>query len=163
MCCSPSGHKESNTTEWLNWTELKHWLITPQLKEDAVRESVPCPRAPFPGFQTDGEIMAQRSQRYCPCFTLWPLGEFQLVWEAFPSWNVKGTSILFDGPSSRHKLLTFWGNCPCRELSQLSEAPPMVLQVNHTWRRGFKTQTWPVETGLGLWVKKKKYAALLQR
>ena len=21
-CCSPWGHKESNTTEWLNWTEL---------------------------------------------------------------------------------------------------------------------------------------------
>ena len=24
-CCSPWGHKESDTTEWLNWTELK-WL-----------------------------------------------------------------------------------------------------------------------------------------
>ena len=22
-CCSPWGHKESDTTEWLNWTELK--------------------------------------------------------------------------------------------------------------------------------------------
>ena len=22
-CCSPWGHKELNTTEWLNWTELK--------------------------------------------------------------------------------------------------------------------------------------------
>ena len=22
QCCSPWGHKESNTTEWLNWTEL---------------------------------------------------------------------------------------------------------------------------------------------
>ena len=22
MCCSPWGHKESDTTEWLNWTEL---------------------------------------------------------------------------------------------------------------------------------------------
>ena len=21
-CCSPSGHQESDTTEWLNWTEL---------------------------------------------------------------------------------------------------------------------------------------------
>ena len=27
-CCSPWGHKESDTTEWLNWTEtsiLRHW------------------------------------------------------------------------------------------------------------------------------------------
>ena len=23
-CCSPWGHKESDTTEWLNWTELKY-------------------------------------------------------------------------------------------------------------------------------------------
>ena len=23
MCCSPWGHKESDTTEQLNWTELK--------------------------------------------------------------------------------------------------------------------------------------------
>ena len=23
VCCSPWGHKESNVTEWLNWTELK--------------------------------------------------------------------------------------------------------------------------------------------
>ena len=26
-CCSPWGHKESGTTEWLNWTELKDNLI----------------------------------------------------------------------------------------------------------------------------------------
>ena len=25
-CYSPWGHKESDTTEWLNWTELKVWL-----------------------------------------------------------------------------------------------------------------------------------------
>ena len=24
-CCSPWGHKQSDTTEWLNWTELKVW------------------------------------------------------------------------------------------------------------------------------------------
>ena len=24
MCCSPWGHKESDTTEWLNWTEFSH-------------------------------------------------------------------------------------------------------------------------------------------
>ena len=24
VCCSPRGHKESDTTEWLNWTELHH-------------------------------------------------------------------------------------------------------------------------------------------
>ena len=23
MCCSPWGHKESETTEWMNWTELR--------------------------------------------------------------------------------------------------------------------------------------------
>ena len=32
VCCSPLGHKESDTTEWLNWTEMKwkyfkHFLI----------------------------------------------------------------------------------------------------------------------------------------
>ena len=26
-CCSPSGHKESDATEWLNWTELE-WKRT---------------------------------------------------------------------------------------------------------------------------------------
>ena len=26
-CCSPWGRKESNTTEWLNWTDLIHVLI----------------------------------------------------------------------------------------------------------------------------------------
>ena len=25
-CWSPWGHKELDTTEWLNWTELKNWL-----------------------------------------------------------------------------------------------------------------------------------------
>ena len=24
LCCSPWGHKESDMTEWLNWTELNH-------------------------------------------------------------------------------------------------------------------------------------------
>ena len=27
-CCSPWGHKESDTTEWLKWTELKFMLLT---------------------------------------------------------------------------------------------------------------------------------------
>ena len=26
-CCSPWGHKESDSTEWLNWNELRHWNI----------------------------------------------------------------------------------------------------------------------------------------
>ena len=26
VCCSPWGHKESDTTEQLNWTELKHFV-----------------------------------------------------------------------------------------------------------------------------------------
>ena len=26
-CCSPWGHKESDTTEWLNWTALGHLLM----------------------------------------------------------------------------------------------------------------------------------------
>ena len=29
-CCNSWGHNESNTTEWLNWTELKHTLSMPQ-------------------------------------------------------------------------------------------------------------------------------------
>ena len=28
VCCSSWGHKESDTTEWLNWTELSDWLFT---------------------------------------------------------------------------------------------------------------------------------------
>ena len=28
MCCSPWGHKESDTTERLNWTEPNIWLVT---------------------------------------------------------------------------------------------------------------------------------------
>ena len=27
VCCSPWGHKESDTTEWLNWTDVKSQLI----------------------------------------------------------------------------------------------------------------------------------------
>jgi len=27
-CCSPLGCKESDTTEWLNWTELDVWFIS---------------------------------------------------------------------------------------------------------------------------------------
>ena len=26
MCCNSWGHKESDMTEWLNWTELNHGL-----------------------------------------------------------------------------------------------------------------------------------------
>ena len=26
VCCSPQGHKELDTTEWLNWTELRDWV-----------------------------------------------------------------------------------------------------------------------------------------
>ena len=28
VCCSPWGHKESDTTEWLKWTEPNFWLVT---------------------------------------------------------------------------------------------------------------------------------------
>ena len=28
VCYSPWGHKELDTTEWLNWTELSDWTIT---------------------------------------------------------------------------------------------------------------------------------------
>ena len=27
VCCSPWGHKKSDTTEWLNWTELSSWSL----------------------------------------------------------------------------------------------------------------------------------------
>ena len=27
VCCSPWGHKESDMTEWLNWTELNHVFL----------------------------------------------------------------------------------------------------------------------------------------
>jgi len=27
VCCSPWGHKESDTTEWLNWTELSYLYL----------------------------------------------------------------------------------------------------------------------------------------
>ena len=31
VCCSPWGHKESDMTEWLNWTE-GHWSLTFQFQ-----------------------------------------------------------------------------------------------------------------------------------
>ena len=31
VCCDSCGHKESDTTEWLNWTELIHQLDMPPL------------------------------------------------------------------------------------------------------------------------------------
>ena len=27
VCCSPWGHKDSNTTEWMNWSELIIFII----------------------------------------------------------------------------------------------------------------------------------------
>ena len=32
VCCSPWGHKYSDTVEWLNWTELKHFYSVHGLK-----------------------------------------------------------------------------------------------------------------------------------
>ena len=29
VCCSPQGHKELDTTEWLNWTELNVYIWNP--------------------------------------------------------------------------------------------------------------------------------------
>ena len=29
MCCSPWGHKESDTSEWLNWTDLAQGYVPP--------------------------------------------------------------------------------------------------------------------------------------
>ena len=33
-CCSPWDHKESDTNEWLNWTELCMFLIFPQVSQN---------------------------------------------------------------------------------------------------------------------------------
>ena len=33
MCCSPRGHKESDTTEWVNWTELLRRVLLLDSKE----------------------------------------------------------------------------------------------------------------------------------
>ena len=34
-CCSPWGHKESDMTEWLNWTEVSNWGAKLYLAKDA--------------------------------------------------------------------------------------------------------------------------------
>ena len=33
VCCSPQGHKESDTTEWVNWTELLRRVLLLDSKE----------------------------------------------------------------------------------------------------------------------------------
>ena len=51
MCCSPWGHKESDTTEWLNWTELwiKLWFKQyAELKFSSRSCEVPGPLLPLP-------------------------------------------------------------------------------------------------------------------
>ena len=32
-CCSPRGHKESDMTEWLNWTELTHYIYNDSISK----------------------------------------------------------------------------------------------------------------------------------
>lgn len=61
---------------------LKHLPTIPKLKEYALRGSVLCPMAPFPIFKTDGEVWAQMSQSYSPCFhkaQLFHHGVFQFI------------------------------------------------------------------------------------
>ena len=38
-CCSPWGHKESDTTEWLNWTEKKKCVV-PLMQFTSLSDSV---------------------------------------------------------------------------------------------------------------------------
>ena len=51
-CCSPWGHKESDMTEWLNWTDktgtlpslcvsrFKHWSWTPQQRTEVLEANI---------------------------------------------------------------------------------------------------------------------------
>ena len=32
VCCSPWGHKQSDTTEWLNWAELKNMFLLSEFR-----------------------------------------------------------------------------------------------------------------------------------
>ena len=43
VCCSPWGHKESDTTKWLNWTELNN-----QNQQDTYIKVIPPYPAPTP-------------------------------------------------------------------------------------------------------------------
>ena len=55
-CCSPWGHKESDTTEWLNWTEL-NWngLLCPDTS------------SALPNHQVTQRILCQQLRVECLC------------------------------------------------------------------------------------------------
>ena len=38
VCCSPWGRKESDTTEWLNWTKLKDGIIAQTVKHPPITQ-----------------------------------------------------------------------------------------------------------------------------
>ena len=42
-CCNPWGHKESDTTEWLNWTDNSETARRKRWTGQGVRKELPCP------------------------------------------------------------------------------------------------------------------------
>ena len=59
MYCSPWGCKESDTTEWLNWTEkciLLAWLVI-------ANKEIQCDPQKVPGISKDGRKREEREQR----------------------------------------------------------------------------------------------------
>ena len=86
-CCDSRGHKESDMTEWLNWTELTEWLMMLNIISYAY----------LPAIYFFGEVTVQI---FCPiltglfpycCFPLFfyildvsPLSDMYVTWNYFP-------------------------------------------------------------------------------
>ena len=77
--CSPRGQKESDMTEWLNWTELYNIPGPPYPSTIISHDSFP---PILPGFQS---IL---SMHFCACHSLW-------LWSPFPAVSFKTFTVNF--------------------------------------------------------------------
>ena len=162
-CCSPWGRKESDTTEWLNWTELK------------VKKVFRCFPILLSQFRAASYIelifsMLRRESIWivnCPSTTDWNVGRFPIA--IFKS-NVPIFFVLFrlsvlilgllSIPSKRHTVLLLqWVSISCRASLSSSiiffrrpgSQDTLSVQFSHSvvsdslWPRGLKhtTPPWP--------------------
>ena len=77
--CSPWGHKESDTTEQLNWTELYNIRGPPHPSTITCHDSF---LPTFPGFQS---ILPMN---FCGCYSFW-------LWSPFPAVSFKTFTVNF--------------------------------------------------------------------
>ena len=70
-CCNSWGCKESDTTEWLNWTELNWMLLTRSLGSGAVRWRLARPGKSNPGCRANLELPENQGQHGREAWEVW--------------------------------------------------------------------------------------------